>query len=125
MRSRLLMLFNGVVGLTTLLFLFLHFSNPPTTSSLQSQSPQSQFAQPDQYLAYVIYPSQTEGIDTNVQTMAFPLTTNKEIDTAQSSKQLFSQSEPSDCQTDDLYSSPNGRYLLIQYNCHTTLLCSC
>lgn len=121
MRSRLLTLFNGTVGLATLVLLLIHFSSPPATSELGNSPRQTDFTQPDQYLAYVIYPAQSETTDTLVKTTAFPLTTDKEIDPTQSPKELFSQAEPSDCQTDDLHVSPNGRYLLIQYNCHASL----
>lgn len=121
MRSRLLTLFNGTVGFATLILLLLHFSSPPATSDLGNSPRETDFTQPDQYLAYVIYPAPSETSDTLVKTSAFPLTTDKEIDPTQSPKELFSQAEPSDCQTDDLHVSPNGRYLLIQYNCHASL----
>jgi Tol biopolymer transport system component len=121
MRSRLLTLFNGIVGLATIVLLLIHFSSPPVKSDLGDSPRQADFTRPDQYLAYVIYPAQSETTDTLVKTSAFPLTTDKEIDPGQSPKELFSQAEPSDCQTDDLHVSPNGRYLLIQYNCHATL----
>lgn len=122
MRSRLLTLLNGTVGLATVVLLLLHFSSPPVMSDLGNSPRQTEFTQPDQYLAYVIYPAQSETSDALVKTSAFPLTADKEIDPAQSPKVLFSQVEPHDCQTDDLHVSPNGRYLLIQYNCHATLL---
>lgn len=37
------------------------------------------------------------------------------------SNALNSQTEPSHCTTDNIYASPNGRYLIKQYNCEATL----
>jgi len=125
MKNRYLLLLNGLIALCTIAVIF---NNLPTLVS-QARYAETQHsattAQSPTHLAFITYPQTAEGepiLDFTTQavnTLVYPLTSNG-LDASQPFF-LFSQPDPTSCETDQAIVSPNGQYLLLQYNCHADL----
>lgn len=73
-------------------------------------------------MLYVVFPADdAKAADAAVTMFAQPLKADGQVDFSKSPRQLLQQPDPAGCMTDSLHPAPNGRYLLIQYNCESTL----
>jgi hypothetical protein len=73
---------------------------------------------PATHLAYLSFPDQAGDA---IITIARRLAANGHPQAGVPPLSLFSQPVLADCQTDGLHVAPNGRHLVIQYNCHHNL----
>lgn len=123
MRQRMVWLLNGGVALVTLALIFTHFAQPPQNQNLPESAAPT--AQPIVALVFLTYPG--EGSDVNaslhstaVVLTAHPVDQNQQLNTS-TRQTLGSQPARTMCEADQLVASPNGKYLLIQYNCEAAL----
>ncbi|MCP5100200.1 MAG: hypothetical protein GY943_32005, partial [Chloroflexi bacterium] len=73
-------------------------------------------------MAFVVFPERDAVRGrADVTIWAQPLLANGQIDRAKAPRELLREPDPPGCVTDSLYSAPDGRFLLIQYNCESTL----
>jgi Tol biopolymer transport system component len=128
MLRRLFWFFNTTIFLFTALLLFTHYVYSSPANTLYPQNlPGSAvpMAQPITALAFLAYPG--EGRDVNaslnnapVTLAAYPADQNRQLNTS-APQTLGSQPARAMCEADQLTASPNGRYLIIQYNCEAAL----
>lgn len=119
-RNRILLILNGSVILVVMFLLFSRFSSVPSAAQEDVDLPgaaNAVYTATD--LAFVLF-SGTEASGVTATTMAQPLNANGRT-SAQSPQPVYSQPEPSMCETDEAHGSPNGRYLILQYNCEANL----
>lgn len=115
LRNRILLILNGSVILVVMFLLFSRFSSVATVAQEEVNLPSAAkavYTATD--LSYVLYSG------TTATTMMQPLNANGRLST-QSPQTVHSQPEPSMCETDEAHGSPNGRYLILQYNCEANL----
>ncbi len=122
MRNRALLIINGGVILVLMVMLFSRFS------SVSGESPED-FDLPGpaagvyqaSHLAYITF-EETAAANKMAATVSQALDENGRPRTDQPPNFLISQPEPSLCQTDNAYAAPNGRHLILQYNCEANLI---
>lgn len=127
MRNRSLYLLNLFIALFTAALIFTHLPTPTGKAVAPKSQPgaAAPMARPPSHLAFITYPTPLNGEPTldfmaqAVNTLVYPLTTNG-LD-ASPTLTLFSQPDPTACETDQAIVSPNSQYLLLQYNCHADL----
>ncbi len=127
MRQRIVWLLNGGVALVTFVLIFTHFSQPPQTTFLPGSAAPT--AQPIAALAFLTYPGEAPAggqhmnaslNNTPVILAAYPTDQNEQLNSS-APQTLGSQPARVMCEADQLVASPNGKYLLIQYNCEAAL----
>jgi Tol biopolymer transport system component len=121
MRNRLLLIINGSVILFTMILLFGYFASSPGAA-------QTTFVRPDPatgvftatHLAYVTYEEAGTAAIMAAPVLQSP-NQSSQVNTTQAPQTFSSQPEPPACQTDAAYASPDGRTLILQYNCEANL----
>jgi dipeptidyl aminopeptidase/acylaminoacyl peptidase len=128
MPRRLFWFLNVTVLLFAALLLLTHFviSIPPNTLTAQTlPGSTAPMVQPISALAFLVYPGEGNSLNaslnsSSVTLAAFPVTQNQSLNTA-APQTLGSQPARAMCEADQLTASPNGKYLVIQYNCEAAL----
>lgn len=121
MRNRLLLIVNGSVILFVMALLFSHFRSVPGMAQEGVGLPgPARNVGSATHLAFVTY-EETETAYQRATAVSQALAENGRVPPHQPAQPLFSQNEPTLCQTDAAHAAPNGRYLILQYNCEASL----
>jgi Tol biopolymer transport system component len=116
MRARLFYLLNGLTILVTLALLFGYFfAGEPVAYSDYVLATIEPLQEPT-HLSLMIFADESSPPGSAVSLSAFSLSPNGMPNPAQSTP-LFSQPDGAMCETDSVNASPNGRHLIIEYNC--------
>lgn len=127
MRERFVWLFNLVVVTTTLVVIVANFVYPIQTATETQNGVGTAALRLSQRLVFAVYPNPLNGEevvnldDISVSILAHALLPNGLLDETVPPTSLFTQPDPPACETDNLFASPDGNFLAVQYNCEADL----
>jgi Tol biopolymer transport system component len=124
MRERILWLANGIVVVGAIVLVLATFAYRPGHAVARQNLPGPAVdSMPAVGLAFVTFSGNSDSPgDAAVTTQAIPVADSGDALTNTAPQTLFSQTDPPECQTDQLIASPNGRTLATQYLCHANTL---